>query len=369
MISSKEISVIVQGAVDKTTPRCLKSVRRHLPDAEIILSTWEGADTAGLSYDRVIFNSDPGGIKYDPYNTNNINRQLLSTQSGLAKAARPYVLKLRSDLALSGCGFLRQFDKYPAYDEKYRLFSCRLLTNLLFSIKFEEAAKGKRHWLPFHVSDWWYFGRREDILKLFDVPLVAEPGYTRYFETHDKPKYKVEVFPLRLWRMSPEQYLLSSLVKKQFPSTRFEHMLDYDSDNIEMSARIVVNNYQILSPQKSGIRILKRKYGGARYRNMLDGTCRDGLYHELVWLADYQRFCDASFVMPHHWPQKLECEREYAKAKEHLGKLTINFERFHSQVIPTVIYSLRMFYAIARHYVHIARRHLSPSFGVNQPRQ
>ena len=48
MVSGKEISVVVQGAVagkpgdppaKRFTDRCLRSVRRFLPDAEIILST------------------------------------------------------------------------------------------------------------------------------------------------------------------------------------------------------------------------------------------------------------------------------------------------------------------------------------------
>lgn len=41
-MKSNDITVVVQGAIDrKLTPKCLKSIRKHLPDAEIILSTWE----------------------------------------------------------------------------------------------------------------------------------------------------------------------------------------------------------------------------------------------------------------------------------------------------------------------------------------
>ena len=61
-IDTKDISVVVQGAVDKeNTPRCLKSLRKHLPGAEVILSTWEGTNTDGLDYDVVLYNQDPGG--------------------------------------------------------------------------------------------------------------------------------------------------------------------------------------------------------------------------------------------------------------------------------------------------------------------
>ena len=60
MIDSKDISVVVQGAVNKNeTPKCLKSIRKFLPNAEIILSTWEGSDTKNLDYDILVLNKDP----------------------------------------------------------------------------------------------------------------------------------------------------------------------------------------------------------------------------------------------------------------------------------------------------------------------
>ena len=91
MINSNEISVVVQGAIDKeNTPKCLKSIRKVFPQAEIILSTWEGANVEGLDYDEVIFNKDPGGVKdpFVPTFTNNLLRQMVSTKSGVKKAGR-----------------------------------------------------------------------------------------------------------------------------------------------------------------------------------------------------------------------------------------------------------------------------------------
>ena len=41
-IDTNDISVVVQGAIDQiNTPKCLRSIRKRLPGAEIILSTWE----------------------------------------------------------------------------------------------------------------------------------------------------------------------------------------------------------------------------------------------------------------------------------------------------------------------------------------
>ena len=59
-IDTKDISVVVQGAIDKGyTPLCLKSIIKYLPESEIILSTWEGREVDNLDYDVLILSEDP----------------------------------------------------------------------------------------------------------------------------------------------------------------------------------------------------------------------------------------------------------------------------------------------------------------------
>ena len=64
MIDLKDISVVVQGAITNYTKLCLESIRKYLPGAEIILSTWDDSNIDRLDYDVVIFNKDPGDLKY-----------------------------------------------------------------------------------------------------------------------------------------------------------------------------------------------------------------------------------------------------------------------------------------------------------------
>lgn len=63
-IDTKDISVVVQGAVGGYTPVCLASVRKHLPESEIVLSTWKGSNVEGLDYDVLVLSDDPGGFDY-----------------------------------------------------------------------------------------------------------------------------------------------------------------------------------------------------------------------------------------------------------------------------------------------------------------
>ena len=111
-----DISIVVQGAVDKTeTPKCLKSIRQYLPNAEIILSTWEGTDLSCIEglYDKLVLSKDPGGVFYEKKKYyQNINRQIVSTKAGLELAERKFIMKLRSDLIFTNNTFLDYFEKF-----------------------------------------------------------------------------------------------------------------------------------------------------------------------------------------------------------------------------------------------------------------
>ena len=113
-IDSTDISVVVQGAIhNKFTKKSLSSIRKYLPEAEIILSTWEGTDTSNLDYDIILLNKDPGAHVFDCNGrVQNQNRQIVSTKNGIKKASRKYVLKIRSDMQIQGTKFLHFFDKY-----------------------------------------------------------------------------------------------------------------------------------------------------------------------------------------------------------------------------------------------------------------
>ncbi|MFN3393310.1 MAG: WavE lipopolysaccharide synthesis family protein, partial [Candidatus Thermochlorobacter sp.] len=100
IVETSDISIVVQGPIVSNkdfypngwTNEALRRMRIHFPGAEIILSTWKGSNVDGLDYDVVVFNDDPGSAmsRNRPYN---VNRQIVSTKNGLAKASRKYALK------------------------------------------------------------------------------------------------------------------------------------------------------------------------------------------------------------------------------------------------------------------------------------
>ena len=47
-VKLSDVSVVLQGPVRFETPESVESVRRLLPEAELILSTWEDEDVSSL---------------------------------------------------------------------------------------------------------------------------------------------------------------------------------------------------------------------------------------------------------------------------------------------------------------------------------
>ena len=247
MLTSKDISVIVQGAIDKqNTPLCLTSIREHLPEAEIILSTWQGSDVLGLDYDELVLNVDPGAF---PYNNkpnskmNNIDRQIVTTLNGLKLATRDYAFKLRSDFILDGCDFLSYFNQCPKSDLKYKVFEHKILSYSLFA----RNPRNKKHPLSFHPSDIAFLGLRSDLINLFDIPLTPKKDISFY--KHKGYKY---------CRYAPEQYLWINCLRKNGKYVQCDYQKHCNKQIIKDTERYIVSNFiyldyeqfNLIPPQK-----------------------------------------------------------------------------------------------------------------------
>lgn len=250
MISNKDISVIVQGTINKDlTPKCLNSIREYLPEAEIILSTWEGCDVSGIDYDVLVLNKDPGAVKIGLASniTNNQNRQLVSTREGINKANRKYILKLRTDFVLHSVKFLEYWNKFSIRDEKYNIFRHKIITSSVFS---REYSDDKRKPILFHPSDFFLFGLAEDLKDYFKNTRLAtddELGNWQCLYPNKIP------YPEANYRYAPEQFFLLSYVKHFFPDINFDDWSDWNESNQKMSKNILYNNFIFLNYKQSGI--------------------------------------------------------------------------------------------------------------------
>ncbi len=350
MIKNNEISVVVQGAIDKIeTPKCLHSIRKYLPDAEIILSTWEGSDASGLDYDVLILNKDPGAVIFTTDGVevyNNLNRQLFSTQEGLKLAGRKYALKMRSDLILSHNKFLNYFDKYQARSDKYKLFRRKIIIPTMYTRKFVIKDETKEKcFTPFHPSDFFFFGLNEDIKALFlETKLVKEPQYSNYFKTNlqnaDKRYHTVSCY-----QYPPEQYFMLSCIQRKIKDVSMADLTDITPENVLQSEIIMVNNFIVLEHKQHGYYL--HKYSASKNEKSAGFYDAYGLYFNALYEKDYKQHCDSIFKLKtkNVIQDSLDIEPYKYKFYEHFYRIFNNKTPLHKkpgEIFSIIAYSIKI---------------------------
>lgn len=243
--TSLNISVIIQGPIItgssdsvKWTKQSCSSVRQYLPEAEIVLSTWKGSNTADLDYDILVENEDPGsceafyGGDSGEKSCNNFNRQLVSTVNGIKAATGKYVMKLRTDSIITGNDFLKYFNQYgqkKIHDggTKERILTLEPRNPFGF---FEGA---------FCLCDFWFYGLKEDMLKLWDIPFYIRS---------------------KTWErdLLGEEYLFYNYIKS-LDGISFNHLMNggKSPDIKKAYKKIMASEFVIVPTRKSGIKSLK----------------------------------------------------------------------------------------------------------------
>ena len=349
-IITSNISIIVQGAIDKKeTPKCLKSIRKYLPDAEIILSTWEGSDVSNLDglYDILVLNKDPQAIVFDNIENkpNNLNRIILSSQNGIKQATKKYVLRIRSDLVLKNNNILKLNNDFTIRNSDISLFKEKIYAFNIFSIKYEYLKKVRQKTL-FHISDWCYLGLKEDIEELFNIPLVKEPDFSKYFEVHKKQTN--DIYSSRMWAMSPEQYITSQNAKKVFPNLKFENYLDTSDENTEISEKFIINNFRIFSQKEWGIKNNKKAYKNV---TMLMRS-PFSYYSNIAQKEDYKKYCDSEYTYNENNYIKAIHDLPYFESlrKHFIQFIYCKFHKKLSEFISIIAYSFKFLIHLVRSF-------------------
>ena len=330
-IKNNEITVVIQGPViENETQHSISSIKQFLPGAKIILSTWKDSKFDGLDVDELILNSDPesypcGILPNGQKKLYNLNRQLVSTQNGLKKVKTKYVLKLRSDLYFTkdfSSVLLKYFDKFNSRDDKFAFFKHRVIVSSLIS-KIYADFDDNSFPLPFHVSDWLFFGLTEDIQEYFlNTPLLDEKDSSNY--PCDVNKIPVKLYN---WKIPPEQYFCYEWTKRHI-DCHFDNWSDWNFENVVLSEKIVANNFIVLDTIQHGLYL--NKY--IDFINDNDGEVYSfqGYISHLKFVQWYQKYCDNSFKIPlslkfskNKKHNKLIHKLRYYKSKKRIFKIAI----------------------------------------------
>ncbi len=312
-IAPQDISVIVQGPIiaeshaEAGTARCLSAIREHLPEAEIILSTWKGADGQGLDFDALIENDDPGAVPLPWGPPSNINRQIVSTQSGLKRGGRAYAMKIRTDCLLTSDACLARFNDFPARSDNYLFFQQRILIPEIFS---RDPALDAAPFL-FHPSDVFQFGRMEDLRQLWDIPrlqandLVIRAQQPWYFNLYPGS-----------WRCMPEQYIWTAFLEKHGVAASLEGYWQFTLAQAVVSEASIVNNFQIVGHDAMGLQLPRR---------LTEFWNAHSVYTHGAWTELYRSYCENG-GNPSRIRKRLNClnRRHWMRVLRHLRSLHRN---------------------------------------------
>ncbi|MEY8337970.1 WavE lipopolysaccharide synthesis family protein [Lachnospiraceae bacterium 62-35] len=287
MIKSCDISVVIQGPIMKEllengnfiTQEVCKSIREHLPEAEIIISTWEGEHVEGLIYDKIIFSKNIKANRIimpwsDIDKLNTVNHQIITSYEGLKLAERKYALKLRSDLKIYGTKFLEYFNKYSDIPKNKELLSWKIFYHRLITLPTYNI--NKKYGLPYNICDWFFFGLTKDLLYYFETPLVdtysffIKPG-EKYPRVEDNFGAE-QLLWLQCLRKTKNIEIANAIDKTVKTKTEFEISL--------------ANNFIPISAKQA--QLINLKYGVAGYG--VEPYLSHGFYTFEEWLRLYNKY-------------------------------------------------------------------------------
>lgn len=279
-ITGNDITVIVRGLIvgaDESLPerqftrRSLESVRKHLPGARIVLSSWIGSNVKGLEYDALVLSEPPSPIFMVKDDGTKkfmaVNNQIIATRAALEQVKTPYVITMRSDMVIEGVNFLDYFEQFNQKKES-PLFVKRILVLPTYNPRRIAT-------FLFSVCDWFYFGLTDDIKKLFDVPLMSEA---------DMRGEKINGLYPREENFEAEQYFWTAFLRRyqQVPITepRF-----FSREAFELSEKSYAENLIMLPWPKAQLVCLKMPYAGYGARPILS----HGLYTFKEYVEMYNK--------------------------------------------------------------------------------
>ncbi|MFC5430229.1 WavE lipopolysaccharide synthesis family protein [Paraburkholderia denitrificans] len=211
IIADNQITIVFQGPWNEGLRDNIAQARECFPGAPIIVSSIDvriREAFSAMDHVTLVVVPDPGPLptymrgKHAPLN--NVNRQIVSSQAGLALAATPYAIKIRTDCTLESRAFVELYQRASVCD----VTAARLLASSIYTLH-PDGIEG----FPFHISDWFFFGPSEALRSYYDVPLMTEQDavwYDRFPHKCDSHYFARQYRS----RFSPEQYIAIQNARK-----------------------------------------------------------------------------------------------------------------------------------------------------------
>lgn len=152
----EKLDIVLQGQFVEFTEEVIENYS-NLPFVnQVILSCWKDDNVIfkrpkeeGLN---LCFNQKPDIIGDD-----NINLQIVSSFNGLKKVSTEYAIKMRTDQLYDYDSMIRMYQFFIEHRKEHRVFVSGMYPHLLF-----------------HPKDTLFWGKTEDLISIFDIPLKRD---------------------------------------------------------------------------------------------------------------------------------------------------------------------------------------------------
>jgi hypothetical protein len=147
----EKIDIVLQGPYTNFTDEIINSyLNLHFID-KIIVSCWDIDKKEEYQSDRVEFVRN---CNYPSYSgVLNVNLQIVTSLEGIKKSQSNYVVKMRSDQKFTHQGIINMFNFFIKNKQNKKIFICGDFFAHLF-----------------HPRDHVFWGYKEDMINLFDIP-------------------------------------------------------------------------------------------------------------------------------------------------------------------------------------------------------
>ena len=171
----RDTAIVMQGPIryeDDFTIETLYRYRRIYPYTPIVVSTWKNEVNSDFRWKSDLIGVDILENEYpekrDKYNT---NYQLVSSCEGLKYAKNKYgvdySLKCRTDQRF----YLTEF--IPYFKSEMKLFPLKKISAVAERIVLGGVFSSMLSY-PFRISDFWSYGKADDLIKLYSAPCPEE---------------------------------------------------------------------------------------------------------------------------------------------------------------------------------------------------
>lgn len=304
-MQNESITLLFQGPWEESSAANIAATRRLFPGARVVVSAWDtDAHTipAGTA-DECVFSSDPGPLP--PYKfdagapANNVNRQIVSAKAGLARVRTAYVAKIRTDCLLNSRAVL---DTYAAQGAPEKI-----VVSSFYTLHPEGIEA-----FQFHVSDWFQFGRTDQVRQYWAVsPMDVDDA--RWFEQNAHAPASHYFARRYRARFAPEQYVSVAYARRKGYAVPTS-IDDCAPAIVAAYERFLANEFVVDSPEALGLVFVK--YAHLQASNYQFFNC--------VGRADWQdlqaRYAP-SVTSPGALPRRERRTRQRARAVSFMRKI------------------------------------------------